>query len=402
MDSDKHDQSESDTLSALQSDSDSDYIPENDGAHLINYSELSNLIRDLALTKGQAELLGSRLKEWNLLAPNTPISNFRYRHTELVKYFAMDDNICYCKDVNGLMLQLGYEHKVTEWRLFIDSSKTSLKAVLLHNGNLFSSIPVAYSTHLKETYDNMAVLLMKINYRDYSWRICGDLKVVAILMGMQLGYTKFMCFLCEWDSRNRAEHYVRKMWPVRHCMLPGHKNVIHEPLVDKDSIILPPLHLKLGLMKNFVKALDKTSKAFTYLCAMFPQVSDAKIREGIFIGPQIKKVIADRHFDELLSGKELDGWVAFKSIVANFLGNHKSDDYTHVVHQCVDAFRSMGCDMSLKIHFLDSHLDFFPDNLGEVSDEHGEIPPRYLHHGITLSRTLECKYACRLLLDASL
>jgi len=29
--------------------------------------------------------------------------------------------------------------------------------------------------------------------------------------------------------------------------------------------------------------------------------------------------------------------------------------------------------MSLKIHFLDSHLDFFPDNLGTVSDEHGEL-----------------------------
>ena len=28
--------------------------------------------------------------------------------------------------------------------------------------------------------------------------------------------------------------------------------------------------------------------------------------------------------------------------------------------------------MSLKIHFLESHLDFFPENFGEVSDEHGE------------------------------
>jgi hypothetical protein len=28
--------------------------------------------------------------------------------------------------------------------------------------------------------------------------------------------------------------------------------------------------------------------------------------------------------------------------------------------------------MSLKIHFLESHLDFFPENLGEVSDEHDE------------------------------
>ena len=28
--------------------------------------------------------------------------------------------------------------------------------------------------------------------------------------------------------------------------------------------------------------------------------------------------------------------------------------------------------MSLKMHFLHSHLDFFPSNLGEVSDEQGE------------------------------
>jgi len=32
----------------------------------------------------------------------------------------------------------------------------------------------------------------------------------------------------------------------------------------------------------------------------------------------------------------------------------------------------MGRNMSLKTHFLESQLDFFPENLGEVSDEHGE------------------------------
>jgi hypothetical protein len=32
----------------------------------------------------------------------------------------------------------------------------------------------------------------------------------------------------------------------------------------------------------------------------------------------------------------------------------------------------MGCNISLKIHFLDSHLDVFPDNIGAVNDEHGE------------------------------
>ena len=40
--------------------------------------------------------------------------------------------MCYCKDVSGLMIELlGYEHDNDEWRLFINSSKTSLKAILL-------------------------------------------------------------------------------------------------------------------------------------------------------------------------------------------------------------------------------------------------------------------------------
>ncbi|CAK9833810.1 hypothetical protein ANTRET_LOCUS10438 [Anthophora retusa] len=31
-----------------------------------------------------------------------------------------------------------------------------------------------------------------------------------------------------------------------------------------------------------------------------------------------------------------------------------------------------GLNMSLKIHFLQSHLNLFPENLGDISDEHGE------------------------------
>ena len=38
----------------------------------------------------------------------------------------------------------------------------------------------------------------------------------------------------------------------------------------------------------------------------------------------------------------------------------------------IDSYKNMGCNMSLKIHFLHLHLDFFPSNFGDVSDEHGE------------------------------
>ena len=42
-------------------------------------------------------------------------------------------------------------------RLFIDSSKRSLKAVLLDVGNKRPSIPIAHSTQLKEYYDNIEI-----------------------------------------------------------------------------------------------------------------------------------------------------------------------------------------------------------------------------------------------------
>jgi hypothetical protein len=37
----------------------------------------------------------------------------------------------------------------------------------------------------------------------------------------------------------------------------------------------------------------------------------------------------------------------------------------------MDSVEQLGCNMSLKMHFLFSHLDFFPLNCGAVSDEHG-------------------------------
>ena len=40
-------------------------------------------------------------------------------------------------------------------------------------------------------------------------------QIVVMLTGLQLGYTKFRCFLCLWNSRARAKHYVRKNWPIR-------------------------------------------------------------------------------------------------------------------------------------------------------------------------------------------
>ena len=63
------------------------------------------------------------------------------------------------------------------------------------------------------------------------------------------------------------------------------------------------MHLKLGLMKNFVKAMNQKEAAFTYLWEKFPRLIEAKAKESIFIGPQMQDIIKDEHFEKLLQGE---------------------------------------------------------------------------------------------------
>jgi hypothetical protein len=92
----------------------------------------------------------------------------------------------------------------------------------------------------------------------------------------------------------------------------------------------------------------------------------------VFVGPDIRKLIANSSFDEALTEPELRAWKSFKAVCANFLGNHKADNYELIVHELLSAYESLGCRMSLKVHFLLSHLDKFAENLGSVSVELGE------------------------------
>lgn len=392
------DESECEIATGVRNDEQDDptFKAESREPHLIHQGELNDLVRDLKLSKKQAELLGSRLKGWNLLHTDTKVCFFRNRQEEFQDFYSEENSLVYCNNICSVMNALHHEHNSTDWRLFIDSSKTSLKAVLLHNGNKFPSVPIAYTTNMKETYDNMKFLLEKVEYNKYRWTICCDLKVVALLTGLQLGYTKFCCFLCEWDSRDKANHYVRKEWPKRGALTPGQKNVVNPPLVNSEMILLPPLHIKLGLFKNFVKAMDKDGAGFHYLKEKFPRVSDAKIKEGIFVGPQIRTLIKDEQFGELLSQVEKSAWNTFKNVVENFLGNHKSPNYREIVGDLLHSYKRMGCNMSLKIHFLDSHLDFFPVNLGAVSDEHGE---RFHQQISVMENRYQRQWSARMLAD---
>ena len=80
-------------------------------------------------------------------------------------------------------------------------------------------------------------------------------------------------------------------------------------------------------MKNFVKAMKQNQNDFLYLKEKFPRISETKMNEGIFVGPQIKDIMNDNIIDDML--KELEStWIAFKSVANNFLGNLKADDFS--------------------------------------------------------------------------
>ena len=62
---------------------------------------------------------------------------------------------------------------------------------------------------------------------------------------------------------------------------------------------MSPLHIKLELIKNFVKSLGKSNfNGFEFFGNRFPRISEAKMKEGIFVGLQIQKILKDPNFEK--------------------------------------------------------------------------------------------------------
>jgi len=84
------------------------------------------------------------------------------------------------------------------------------------------------------------------------------------------------------------------------------------------------------------------------------------------------------HKNETLSrtntstGSFKETWGSFKFAVKVVLGNRGAEKYEELVNNLLQSYQKLGCNMSLKIYFVHSHLDFFPENCGAVSDENGE------------------------------
>jgi len=87
------------------------------------------------------------------------------------------------------------------------------------------------------------------------------------------------------------------------------------------------------------------------------------VKEEILIGPQIRKIIRDLVFISKLNTIERNAWLSFVAVTEGFLGNMRSSNYEELVSNLLRDYKTLGCRISLKIHFLHSHLDFFHPNL---------------------------------------
>jgi len=165
---------------AIRHYSDDQYVPEErtSGPKRFSQQELNDLNRDLSLSKDKAELLASRLKERYLSESYDRVCHYRIRNNVLKIFFRVEGPMVFYHDFNGLFRGLKQEQNSSDCQLFIDSLQWSLKAVLLHNGNPKHSIPIAHSVRLKESYDNMIVILKAIliscSPKEHPWRSEGD------------------------------------------------------------------------------------------------------------------------------------------------------------------------------------------------------------------------------------
>ena len=125
-------------------------------------------------------------------------------------------------------------------------------------------------------------------------------------------------------------------------------------------------------MKQFVKTLDKHGDCFNYIVKKFPGLRMEKMKTGIVDGPQIRKLIQNQAFTSHMTAVESAAWCSYVSVVREFLGNTKASNYRYLVDVMFRNFQALGSRMSIKLHYLFGHLDYFPENLDNVSEEQGE------------------------------
>ena len=121
------------------------------------------------------------------------------------------------------------------------------------------------------------------------------------------------------------------------------------------------------------------------------------MKEGIFIGPQIRDIIKDEYFDKLLQGDEKATWESFKFCSKSIFEKEKRSKLWRAYKQ---PFAELP---EIRLHHVTKNKlpsltfgFFFPVNPGAVSDENRE---RFHQDISSMEKRYQGKWNCAMLAD---
>ena len=105
-------------------------------------------------------------------------------------------------------------------------------------------------------------------------------------------------------------------------------------------VLVLELVFKAWSDKKFCKDHEPRRTCLYLLTRNVSRLREAKLEEGIFIGPQIRDLIKDEYFDRLLQGDENTVWERFKFVVIGFLENRRAQNYEDLVNKFCRATKN--------------------------------------------------------------
>lgn len=166
------------------------------------------------MNRKTGEITLSQLKANGFVEKDVKVIEIRNAPREYDQFVEYDEKseFAVCIKHRELITIFDPEYSPDLWRIFLDANSKILVVCLLHNGNHKATIPLAVSKNTKESYERMQQILELLDYQKNRWLVVGDLKMVAILRGLQLGRPKHPCPYCLWDclEKNLVDKYDKK------------------------------------------------------------------------------------------------------------------------------------------------------------------------------------------------
>lgn len=88
---------------------------------------------------------------------------------------------------------------------------------------------------------------------------------------------------------------------------PRIKNIQKKNRIDPKKVPTTSYQIRAA---EFIKVLPKDGECFKYLCSQFPGLSEAKLKDSVFVEPNINKFQKNEHFET----NEKGVWRSFKQL----------------------------------------------------------------------------------------